>query len=181
MLKSVITKKGLFILLAFTPFLFQACGGSDKKNEQQSTQEAPKQEESTGMAVEEALADPMKVKGVGPIKEVALGASIDQEMAGKGKQIFEEMCSACHKVEERFVGPALKEVTTRRSPEWIMNMILNPEVMVKEDPIAKELLKEYLAPMANQNLTEEQARQILEYFRTLSEVPAENVAQPSQS
>jgi hypothetical protein len=49
-----------------------------------------------------------------------------------------------------------------------MNMILNPEQMVKEDPIAKKLLVEYnMAPMANQNLTEEQARKILEYFRTL--------------
>ena len=56
----------------------------------------------------------------------------------------------------------------RRSPEWIMNMILNPEVMVKEDPIAKQLLIEYNgSPMANQNLTQEQARSILEYFRTL--------------
>ena len=177
MLKSVISKRWLVVLLAFTPFLFQACGGSDKKNEQQTTQEAPKKEESTAMSAEEALADPMKVKGVGPVKSVTLEANINQEMATQGKQIFEEMCSACHKVEERFVGPAMKEVTTRRSPEWIMNMILNPEVMVKEDPIAKELLKEYLAPMANQNLTEEQARQILEYFRTLSEVPAENAGQ----
>ena len=32
--------------------------------------------------------------------------------------------------------------------------------------IAKDLLAEYLAPMANQNLTETEARQILEYFRT---------------
>ena len=49
-----------------------------------------------------------------------------------------------------------------------MNMILNPEQMVKEDATARKLLMEYNgAPMANQNLTEEQARQVLEYFRTL--------------
>jgi hypothetical protein len=49
-----------------------------------------------------------------------------------------------------------------------MNMILNPEVMIKKDPIAKKLLDEFDgAPMANQNLTEDQARQVLEYFRTL--------------
>jgi hypothetical protein len=57
----------------------------------------------------------------------------------------------------------------RRSPEWIMNMILNPEQMVKEDPIAQQLLVEYnMAPMANQGLTEDQARKIVEYFRTLN-------------
>ncbi len=48
-----------------------------------------------------------------------------------------------------------------------MNMILNPEQMVAEDPIAKDLLKEYLSPMANQSLTEDEARKILEYFRTI--------------
>jgi hypothetical protein len=48
-----------------------------------------------------------------------------------------------------------------------MNMILNPEEMVQKDPIAKQLLVEYNgAPMANQNLTEDEARAILEYFRT---------------
>jgi len=49
-----------------------------------------------------------------------------------------------------------------------MNMILSPDKMIQSDPIAKQLLVEAnLAPMANQNLTEEQARKILEYFRTL--------------
>jgi len=68
-------------------------------------------------------------------------------------------------MDSRFVGPALAGVTERRKPEWIMNMIMNPEQMVKEDPVAKELLAEYLAPMANQNITEDQARKIVEYFR----------------
>ena len=49
-----------------------------------------------------------------------------------------------------------------------MNMILNPDVMVNEDPLAKDLLMEFNgSPMANQNLTEDEARAILEYFRTL--------------
>ena len=49
-----------------------------------------------------------------------------------------------------------------------MNMILNPEEMVQKDPLAKELLIEFNgSPMANQNLTQEEARAVLEYFRTL--------------
>ena len=49
-----------------------------------------------------------------------------------------------------------------------MNMILDPEGMVNNDPLAKQLLLEYNgSPMANQNLTEDEARSILEYFRTL--------------
>ena len=104
-------------------------------------------------------------KGIGPISSVTLG-EVSQEMAAEGEETFTTYCSACHKMDKRFIGPALQGITDRRSPEWIMNMILNPEQMVAEDPDAKALLAEYLSPMANQNLTEEQARAILEYFRT---------------
>ena len=49
-----------------------------------------------------------------------------------------------------------------------MNMILNPDGMLKEDPIAQALLKEYNnAIMLNQNLSEEDARAVAEYLRTL--------------
>ncbi|UTW63379.1 c-type cytochrome [bacterium SCSIO 12741] len=106
-------------------------------------------------------------KGVGPITEIQLEA-IDQAMAAEGKEIYEQNCVACHKLDKKFIGPAISGVADRRTPEWIMNMILNPEQMVKEDPIAKQLLVEAnMAPMANQGLSEDQARKILEYFRTL--------------
>ena len=48
-----------------------------------------------------------------------------------------------------------------------MNMILNPEQMIKEDPIAKAQLEEYGSIMLNQHLTEQQAREVLEYLRTI--------------
>ena len=77
-------------------------------------------------------------------------------------------CTACHKVDEKFIGPPPAGIMERRSPEWIMNMILNPEEMIAKDPVAIKLLAEYnFAPMANQSLTEDEARAILEYFRTL--------------
>ncbi len=112
--------------------------------------------------------DPMQNKGIGPVSEVTLGETVDQAMADHGKVVYDKMCTACHKPTEKFIGPAPKGILERRTPEWVMNMILNPEVMVKEDPIAKKLLIEYNgSPMANQNLTQEEARAVLEYFRTL--------------
>lgn len=104
-------------------------------------------------------------KGVGKITTIEL-EDIDPSMATKGENIFNSQCTTCHKVEKKYIGPELKGVTKRRSPEWIMNMILDPELMVKEDPIAKDLLaKHNYSPMANQDLSEEEARQILEFFR----------------
>ncbi len=70
--------------------------------------------------------------------------------------------------EQRMIGRAKKGVYERRSPEWVMNMMLNPNGMLKDDPIAKALLKEYNnAIMLNQNLTEDEARDLAEYLRTL--------------
>lgn len=103
-------------------------------------------------------------KGVGPVSEVKLSA-VDVDLASKGKTAFTAKCSACHKIDERFVGPALKGVTQRRTPEWIMNMILNPQEMTQKDPTAKGLLGEYMTQMTFQNVSQDEARQILEFFR----------------
>jgi mono/diheme cytochrome c family protein len=89
-------------------------------------------------------------------------------MVTKGKMNFDAKCLACHKTHKKFIGPAPVGILDRRSPEWVMNMILNPSEMVQKDPIARQLLIDHNgSPMADQGLTEEEARQILEYFRTL--------------
>lgn len=106
--------------------------------------------------------------GIGPIKAFELPAEVDQALAETGKEIYEAKCTACHKADKKFIGPSPKDILTRRTPAWIMNMILNPEEMVQKDPMAKKLLMEFNgSPMANQNLTQEEARAVLEYFRTL--------------
>nr|WP_293299815.1 cytochrome c [Allomuricauda sp.] len=107
-------------------------------------------------------------KGVGPIKSVTLDPEIDRTMAAKGKEVYDQMCLACHRVDKKFIGPPPNGILDRRTPEWVMNMILNPQEMVQQDPLAKDLLQEFNgSPMSNQGLTEDQARAILEYFRTL--------------
>ena len=45
-----------------------------------------------------------------------------------------------------------------------MNMTYNPDIMLKEDPVAKELLKECLVIMPNQNLSKGDARDVLEFM-----------------
>ncbi len=106
--------------------------------------------------------------GIGKIKPFEIEAEVNEEMANQGKEVFNQFCTACHKPDKKFIGPAPQKILERRTPSWVMNMILNPEEMLAKDPIAKLLYVEYnMSPMANQNLTEEQARAVLEYFRTL--------------
>lgn len=104
-------------------------------------------------------------KGVGPVDTVVLADTIDEALAAKGEKIFKLKCTACHAMDKRVVGPPLGGVTQRVRPEWIMNMILNPQEMIQEDSLAKALLAQYYVPMTNQNVTQEDARALLEFFR----------------
>lgn len=159
-------KKSAFLASVLGLSMFVACSGgsTDQKEEATTTEAAP----ATEVVKEEATDDFMADKGIGPVTSVTLGEEVDQEMANKGKELYNQMCTACHKPDVKFIGPAQKGVLDRRSPEWVMNMILNPQEMLEKNDYAKALLKEYNnVPMTNQGLTEEQARSIVEYFRTL--------------
>ena len=104
-------------------------------------------------------------KGIGEIKNVTLNDPLDQDMIKRGKGIYDMKCAACHKTtDQRVVGPGFAGVTSKRTPEWIMNMITNVEVMLAEDPTARELLKQCLVRMPNQNLSIGDARDVLEWM-----------------
>jgi len=104
--------------------------------------------------------------GIGPIKESMSIGDINMDKADLGKTIFDSKCMSCHKFGDRYVGPDLAQIMDTRSPEYIMNMMLNPAEMVQKHPDARAKLAEYMTPMPYQNVSEEDARNILEYIRT---------------
>jgi mono/diheme cytochrome c family protein len=108
--------------------------------------------------------DPKNDKGIGPVNSVSL-SEIKKDLAMQGKGIFDEKCSTCHRMDVNGVGPSLKNVTLRRTPEWIMNMILNPEQMIEENITAKKLSENFMMHMKPLGLTEQNARAVLEYLR----------------
>ena len=78
-------------------------------------------------------------------------------------------CVACHDLDQKKLGPALKNVTKERSPEFIMNLLLNTAQMQKDDPTVKALLKEYNnLPMPDPGFNQAKARSVLEYLRSLA-------------
>jgi len=156
-------KLNTLILLSLA-FIATSCGsGSTENSEAETVAEAP----AAPMTLEEAEKGWETNNGVGPIKSLDLPAEIDQAMADAGQVVYEAKCTACHKIEKKFIGPSPKGIMERRTAAWVMNMILDPEGMVAKDPIARQLLMKFSAPMANQSLTEEEARAVVEYFRTL--------------
>jgi len=130
----------------------------------------PKQEQSAEEEGAYETAEPLKNdndgKGIGQIKEVTLNTPLEQERVGRGKAIYEMKCSACHQLTEtRVVGPGWKGVTSRRKPEWIMNMVTNVDVMLDQDSEAQKLLELCLTRMPNQNVSVGDARDVLEFMR----------------
>lgn len=141
--------------------IFFGCGEGEQK-EQTSTNNTSRKEkiaEKFGLTVFELD------NGIGPIKEKLELGPLNIEMAAKGEKLFEGKCASCHKLDERFTGPAQRDVIERRTPEYIMNMILNPEEMIARHPEVKKMLAIYMTSMTYQNVSQEQAREILEYFR----------------
>tara|TARA_R110000868_G_scaffold278635_1_gene538471 strand:- start:651 stop:1154 length:504 start_codon:yes stop_codon:yes gene_type:complete len=150
-----------------------SCGGKEEKKEGFSVNRNKESEKTVETApvsneVPASQRITLEDKGVGQIKSITLDAEINQDMAAAGAELYKTNCTACHKLDKRFIGPSPQGILERRSPEWIMNMILDPKLMTEQDRCAKDLLIEFNgAAMSNQNLTVEQTRSILEYFRTL--------------
>jgi hypothetical protein len=92
----------------------------------------------------------------------------DPALAAKGKALFQAKCTACHKYDERLVGPPLRTVATRRSPEYILSMITTPDQMIKNNDSAKVLLQKYMTQMTNQNVNIDDAKAIYEHLREIS-------------
>lgn len=142
-----------YVLLPLLVFSLSACGGSgDGASDGQSA-------DASGQVT---AAD------IGPVESVDLGA-INQELVAQGEELFNTRCKTCHRMGERYIGPDLTNTVSERDPVYIMNMILAPEEMLQKHHISKELLAEYGTMMTNQNLSEDQARAILEYLRTVDE------------
>jgi len=85
--------------------------------------------------------------------------------AVKGKLSFESKCLACHSIAGGDkLGPDLYGVTKRRDKNWLRKWLKNPEQMLQSDAAAKELLGKYKVPMPNQNLSEDEIKEYMEYF-----------------
>ena len=148
--------KKLFILLTLGFALYACSQGGNQQND-------------SGAATSAATASPEDYdpkRGEGKFDNIQVGDQLDAAMAQQGKTIADLKCASCHKyTDERLVGPGWTGVTEKHRPEWIMNFITNPDPMIDKDPELQAQLEICLVRMPNQNLTDEDARKILEFMR----------------
>ena len=154
-------KKTIFACLFFfvLALFFVACGGSGDK-----TPSEPKTAEVSTNEDGNPSYDPNR--GEGKFHDVELSDKLDKSMADKGEKITDLKCGSCHKMtDERLVGPGWAGVTSRHKPEWIMNFMTNTDEMIDKDPKAQAMLEICMVRMPNQNLSDDEAREILEFMR----------------
>lgn len=158
MKKKNIVTTGVIVYLA-TMLIAFSCGQESKTAEQTAGDPPVQMETQPAPPADEG-------KGIGEIKTVELKSPLDDQMIARGQSVYEMKCAACHKLDEtKVVGPGWKGVTERRKPEWIMNFVTNVDMMLDKDPTAQKLLEECLTRMPNQNLSVQDARDILEFMR----------------
>lgn len=105
--------------------------------------------------------------GTGPVKKVDLG-TINQKLVEDGKRIFNNKCITCHDMDNKKVGPPLRNITKERTPEYLMNLLVNYHGMITENPLLKDTFRRYnYVPMTDPLLNQPDARSVLEYLRSV--------------
>jgi len=150
-MNRVMPRSALVAALALS-VAFAAC----KKNDDANASEPAKQADPA------AAGSPLAALKVPDVAFSTVQADID-----KGKDVFTAKgCNGCHKIGGgKLVGPDLKGVTGRRDKQWIAKMILRPDLMVKEDPTAKDLFKTYMTAMPNQGVPEADLPALMSYLK----------------
>ncbi|MBC3756867.1 c-type cytochrome [Hyunsoonleella sp. SJ7] len=104
----------------------------------------------------------------------------------KGKSLFNANCAACHQLDKKMTGPALRNVEARLSEEqgldrdWIYAWIRNSAGVIKSgDAYANKIYNEYggAAMTAFPQLSDEDLNNILAYTAEEKKVPEVAVAQ----
>ncbi len=93
----------------------------------------------------------------------------------EGEKLYNANCTSCHAINEKIVGPALKDVDKRHSEIWILKWVKNSQAMVKAgDPEAVKISEEYNGSVmtAFPQLSNDQVKSILAYIKTGGPAPA---------
>lgn len=91
---------------------------------------------------------------------------VNASRAARGEELFTQKCATCHQLDGKKTGPALREITKRRSPEYVLNQILNPDQMGKLHPDGKQMVAQYMQYMTIQGITMDDARALLDFLRS---------------
>ncbi|MCS7297175.1 MAG: cytochrome c [Bacteroidia bacterium] len=110
-----------------------------------------------------------------------IGLAWGQSASDQGKTLFNQRCAACHKLEQKLIGPPLARISERRSEEWFIKFVSNSQALIQSgDPQAVAVYKEYnqqvMPPFPD--LSEADLKAIWTYVNSVA-APPPNVAASS--
>jgi cytochrome c oxidase subunit II len=97
------------------------------------------------------------------------------QTAEEGEKLFTANCTACHAINEKVVGPALKGTHTKHKEDWFIKWVKNSQKLIKSgDAMAVQLSKDNNEAIMTsfENLSDNQIKSIIAYIKTESEKPA---------
>ncbi|HSI70012.1 MAG TPA: c-type cytochrome [Gillisia sp.] len=87
-------------------------------------------------------ADPQE--DVAGMQESNQEAVPDGADAAAGKNLFNSLCAACHKMDANSIGPPLRDVATKRDQQWLRDWIRNSQALINSgDADAIAIYNEY--------------------------------------
>lgn len=106
-------------------------------------------------------------------KEFGADISTEASQITKGKQLFEQHCSSCHRFDQDAIGPNLSGLTRQVESSWIRAFIQNPAAAIaNKDPRALAILEKYRTEMPGfAQLAEADIDALLSYLHTFSTAP----------
>ena len=97
----------------------------------------------------------------------------DAVLSQQGEVLFDANCTVCHKINENYIGPALRDVHLRKEVEWVKRFILNSQkVIASGDSYAVALYEEYnKTEMTSFPFSEAELDALVAYIISESEKP----------
>ena len=132
------------------------CGGGGGSGKSTSTKAPPQ----TAAGALDPSGSPLNT---GP--KAAETVEVNPGLADFGAKAFEKRaCTTCHAIGQRKQGPDLTGVAYRRTEAWMTKQIMDPEWMVKNDPLSRKLMAEYALQMANQKVPEQEVKALIHFL-----------------
>lgn len=156
--------KKLFYL-ALTVMFAYACAGNSSNNDGDTDTTSSTEAATDEMNTEVAQIEYDEQVGQGKYTTENFEFTTDSELAKKGDAIYSAKCQSCHKLtDEMLVGPGFEGVSDRRTPVWVMNFLTNTDEMIDLDPALQEQLDVCMVRMPDQQLSEEDALSMVNFF-----------------
>ncbi len=75
------------------------------------------------------------LQGIPPCICFLLASTLVKAQDADGEKIFNENCTSCHAINDKVVGPALKDVDKRHDEAWLLKWIRNSQALVKSGDV----------------------------------------------